>query len=75
MPEEPQKTPEELIEGMEAAQKPVSRADVKQEFSAQPSGSSNAVPIAAIIAGSVIVLGCIIACAVVAYAFMINAPW
>ena len=75
MTEEPQKTPEELIEGMEAAQHPISREDVNEEFAATSSSKSNAVPIVAIIAGSVIVLGCIIACAVVAYGFTINAPW
>jgi len=76
MTDEPQKTPEELIEEMEAAQQPISREDVKPEFAPPASsGSSNAVPIVAIIAGSVIILGCILACAVVAYGFTINAPW
>lgn len=81
MTDESPKKPEELIEEMEAAQQPISREDVREEFTpASPSstsggGSSNAVPIVGIIAASVIILGCILACAVVAYGFMINAPW
>jgi hypothetical protein len=81
MTDEPQKTPEELIEEMEEAQQPISREDVRQEFvqappgSSQPDSKSNAVPIVGIIAASVIILGCIFACAAVAYGFMINAPW
>ena len=75
MTEEPQKSPEELIEEMEEAQHPVSRADVKEEFASQSSQGNNTVPVVAIIAGSVLILGCIIACAVVAYAFALNPPW
>ena len=74
MTEEPQKTPEELIEELEEAQQPITRQDVKEEFS-KPSTSSSAVPIVAIIASAVVLLGCILACAVVVYAFMVNAPW
>jgi hypothetical protein len=36
---------------------------------------SNAVLIAAIIAGTIIVLAVILACAVTTYAFIANAPW
>jgi hypothetical protein len=75
MTEEPQKSPEELIEGMEEAQHPVSRDDVSEAFAVESSQGNNAVPIVAIIAGSVVILGCIIACAVVAYAFTLNPPW
>jgi len=75
MTEDPQKSPEELIEGMQAAQRPISRADVKEEFAVQSSQGNKAVSIVAIIAGSVIILGCIIACAVVAYAVTLNPPW
>ena len=75
MTEEPQKSPEELIEEMEDAQHPISRADVKEAFADQSSQGNKTVPIVAIIAGSVIILGCIIACAFVAYAFALNPPW
>jgi len=75
MTEEPQKSPEELIEEMEEAQHPVSRADVNEAFAVQSSQGNNAVPIVAIIAGSVLILGCIIACAFVAYAVTLNPPW
>jgi len=75
MTEEPQKSPEELIEEMEEAQHPVSRADVNEEFTAQSSQGNNTVPIVAIIAGTVVLLACILACAVVAYAFALNPPW
>jgi len=75
MTEEPQKSPEELIEEMEEAQHPVSRADVKEAFADQSSQSNKAVPIVAIIAGAVVLLGCILACAVVASAFALNPPW
>ena len=75
MTEEPQKPPEELIEGMEEAQHPVSRADVNEEFTAQSSQGNKTVSIVAIIAGTVVLLGCILACAVVAYAFALNPPW
>ena len=75
MTEAPQKSPEELIEGMEEAQHPISRADVKEEFTARSSHGNKTVPIVAIIAGSVVILGCIIACAFVAYAFTLNPPW
>jgi hypothetical protein len=75
MTEEPQKSPEELIEEMEEAQHPVSRADAKEAFAGQSSQGNKAVPIVAIIAGSVVILGCILACAVVASAFALNPPW
>ena len=75
MTEEPQKSPEELIEEMEEAQHPVSRADVKEAFAAPSSQGNKAVPIVAIIAGAVVLLGCILACAVVASAFALNPPW
>jgi hypothetical protein len=75
MTDKTEKTPEELIESMENAQHPVTREDVKEKFRPEPSKRSNAVPIVAIIAGAVVLLGCIISCAVVAYAFTINAPW
>ena len=75
MSEEPQKSSEELIESMEEAQHPISRADAKEAFAVQSSQGNKTVPIVAIIAGSVVILGCIIACAVVAYAFTLNAPW
>ena len=77
MTEEPQKSSDELIEEMQEAQQPITHQDVMDEFSTQSSGSgsSSAVPIVAIIAGSVLILGCIFACAVVAYAFVNNAPW
>ena len=75
MTEEPQKSPEELIEEMEEAQHPVSRADVSEAFAVQSSQGNKTVPIVAIIAGSVLILGCIIACAFVAYAVTFNPPW
>jgi hypothetical protein len=77
MTEEPQKSTDEMIEEMQTAQQPITNQAVKEEFSTQSSGSgtSSAVPIVAIIAGSVLILGCILACAVVAYAFVNNAPW
>ena len=75
MSDESTKSPEELIEGMEKAQHPITREDVKEQFRPVPSKRSNAVPIVAIIAGSVVLLGCIISCAVVLYAFTLNAPW
>ena len=75
MTEAPQKSPEELIEGMEEAQHPVSRADVNEAFAVPSSQGNKTVPIVAIIAGSVVILGCIIACAFVAYAFTLNPPW
>jgi hypothetical protein len=75
MTEEPQKSPEELIEEMEEAQHPVSRADVKEAFAAPSSQGNKTVPIVAIIAGAVVLLGCILACAVVASAFAFNPPW
>jgi hypothetical protein len=75
MTEEPQKSPEELIEGMQAAQHPISRADVKEEFAVQSSQGNKTVSIVAIIAVAVVLLGCILACAVVAYAVTLNPPW
>ena len=75
MTEAPQKSPEELIEEMEEAQNPISRVDVKEEFTAQSSQGNKTVSIIAIIAGTVVLLGCILACAVVAYAFTLNPPW
>ncbi len=75
MTEEPQKSPEELIEEMEEAQHPISRADVKEEFTGQSSQGNKTTPIVAIIAGAVLILGCIIACAFVAYAVTLNPPW
>ena len=75
MTEEPQKSPEVLIEEMEKAQHPISRSDVEQQFTTTTSKGNSAVPIVAIIATSVVLLGCIIACAVVAYAFTLNPPW
>ena len=75
MTEEPQKSTEELIEEMEDAQQPISRADVKEAFAGQSPQGNKSVPIVAIIAGAVVLLGCIIACAVVAYAFTLNPPW
>ena len=75
MSDESTKSPEELIEGMEKAQHPVTREDVKEQFRPESSKRSNAVPIVAIIAGAVVLLGCIISCAVVLYAFTLNAPW
>jgi len=75
MTEEPQKSPEELIEEMEEAQHPVSRTDVKEAFADQSSQGNKTTPIVAIIAGAVVLLGCILACAVVAYAFTLNPPW
>ena len=77
MSEEPQKSTDELIEEMQESQHPITNQAVKEEYSTQPSGSgtSSAVPIVAIIAGSILILGCILACAVVAYAFVNNAPW
>jgi len=57
MTEEPQKSPEELIEEMEEAQHPVSRADVKEAFADQSSQGNKIVPIVAIIAGAVVLLG------------------
>ena len=75
MSDESTKSPEELIEGMEKAQHPVTREDVKEQFRPESSKRSNAGPIVAIIAGAVVLLGCIISCAVVLYAFTLNAPW
>jgi len=75
MTDESSNSTEELIESMEKAQYPVTRQDVKEEFRPESSKSSNAVPIVAIIAGAVVLLGCIISCAVVVYAFTLNAPW
>ncbi len=69
MTEEPQKSPEELIEEMEEAQHPISRADVKEAFADQPSQGNKTVPIVAIIAGAVVLLGCILVCGIAAYAF------
>jgi hypothetical protein len=66
MTEAPQKSPEELIEGMEAAQHPVSRADVNEAFAVPSSQGNKTVPIVAIIAGSVVIFGCIIDCAFLA---------
>lgn len=40
-----------------------------------PQRWGNAVIVAAIIAAAVVMLACIVACTVVAYAFLINAPW
>ena len=75
MTEEPQKSPEELIKEMEAAQHPVSRDDVKDAFAVQSSQGNKTVSIVAIIAVAVVLLGCILACAVVAYAITLNPPW
>jgi hypothetical protein len=75
MTEEPQKSPEELIESMEEAQHPISRADAKEAFAVQSSRGNQTTSIVAIIAGSVVILGCIIACAFVAYAVTLNPPW
>ena len=75
MTEEPQKSPEELIEEMEEAQHPVSSADVSEAFAVPSSQGNQTTSIVAIIAGSILILGCIIACAFVAYAFVLNAPW
>ncbi len=75
MTDETSKSPEELIESMEKAQHPVTRQDVKEEFRPESSKSSNAVPIVAIIAGAVVLLGCIIACAVGGVCLLTNAPW
>jgi len=57
MTEAPQKSPEELIEEMEEAQYPISRADVKEEFAVQSSQGNKTIPIVAIIAGVVVLLG------------------
>ena len=57
MTEAPQKSPEELIEEMEEAQYPISRADVKEEFAVQSSQANKTIPIVAIIAGVVVLLG------------------
>jgi len=75
MTEEPQKSPEELIEEMQSAQRPISRADVKEEFAVQSSQGNKTVSIVAIIAVAVVLLACILACAVVAYAVTLNPPW
>ena len=40
-----------------------------------PSGCSNTIAIAAIIAFTVVALACIMACTITAYAFLLNAPW
>ena len=74
---EEQKTPEELIEGMEKAEQPVSSADEKEAFSSTETGQcgSNTVPIVAIVAAAVVCVGCIIACAAVTIAFFQNPPW
>jgi hypothetical protein len=75
MTEEPQKSPEELIEEMQEAQHPISRSDVEEQFTTKTSKGNNTVSIIAILATAVVLLGCIIACAVVAYAFTLNPPW
>ena len=75
MTEEPQKSPEELIEEMEEAQHPISSADAKEAFTVQSSQGNKTVSIVAIIAVAVVLLGCILACAVVASAFTLNPPW
>ena len=76
-PEE-QKSPEQLIEEMEQAQEPVSQTEVREAFIEETpsSGSgSSVVPIVAIVAGAVLAIGCIFACAAIAITFLINAPW
>ncbi len=75
MAEEPQKSPKELIEEMEEAQHPISRADAQEAFAVQSSQGNKTVSIVAIIAVAVVLLGCILACAVVASAFTLNPPW
>ena len=73
-----EKTPEQLIEEMEAAQEPISRDDVKDSFMDTPGAeksNSNVVPIVAIIAGAVIVIACMFACAAIAAVFLSNPPW
>ena len=74
MAEETEKSPEELIESMEAAQEPFKAPEVTMSSSSGKS-SGGTVAIVAIIATAVLMLGCIIACAAIAYAFILNAPW
>lgn len=56
-------------------------SETEEAQPASPPGGSNlarrgsAVMIAAIIASAVVALGCIIAFALVTYAFILNAPW
>ncbi len=69
MTEEPQKSPEELIEEMEEAQHPVSRADVNEAFAVQSSQGKKTTPLVAIIGGAVLLIGCILVCGIAAYAF------
>ena len=76
-PPEEKKTPEQLIAEMEAAEEPISRDDVRDSFEDTPGSdkNSNVVPIVAIIAGAVILIACLFACAAVAAVFLANPPW
>ena len=75
MTEEPQKSPEELIEEMGWEQHQGKCFGMREAFAVPSSQGNQTTSIVAIIAGSVLILGCIIACAFVAYAVTLNPPW
>ncbi len=68
-------TSEELMEGMENDQQPMTYADVQTEVRKTSGRNSSTVAIVAVIATAVVSLGCIIACAAITIAFIMNAPW
>lgn len=82
MTENEEKTPEQLVKEMHQAEHPLTHEDVKTEFEISPpegskagGNTTNYSSIAAIIATSVIILGCIFSCTVIVIVFLINAPW
>lgn len=82
MTENEEKTTDQLAEEMHQAEHPLTHEDVEAEFSISPpegsragENTTNYSSIAAIIATSVIILGCIFSCTVIVIVFLINAPW